>query len=310
MNALEEARRSQGLSKGPRAAVLRCLSPAVICTALLFLTAPPTLRSAEEDSALTARIDAVSYQAGSQWLIQPYRPNYILPVTYSFDPNDQPLRDQGNTDGEFDNVEAKFQISFLLPLWEAALPGGGDLVAAYTQVAFWNSYNSDLSEPFRDTNYEPEIFALYDTDFDVFGMRNRALRVGFVHQSNGRGTDVLTRSWNRVYMNAMLERGNFILTVKPWLILDDEENPDIDEYIGYGEIRAFYKHKDIVLSAMVRNNLRSSDNRGAVELGASLPVYRQFKGYVQFFSGYGESLLDYNISNERLGIGLMLTDWL
>jgi phospholipase A1 len=127
---------------------------------------------------------------------------------------------------------------------------------------------------------------------------------------NGRGTNVLTRSWNRVYANFILERGNFVLSVRPWLVLDDDENPDITEYLGYGELRGIYKFKEQQFSVMLRNNLRASENRGAIEAAWSFPLTKLLRGYAQYFYGYGESLLDYDYQNQRMGIGVMLNDWL
>jgi phospholipase A1 len=263
---------------------------------------------------IDSRLRKAADTAGRDWVISPYRPNYIMPLTYSFDPNNEPLRELGNEDGEFDNIEVKFQFSFILPLFEDVLWDNGDINFGYTQISFWNSYNTDLSEAFRDTNYEPELFALFDTGFDILGMRNEAVSVGFVHQSNGRGTDVLSRSWNRIYVSTVLERGNFVMSMKPWWRIPEkdkhEENPNIERYLGYGEVKMFYKHKDQVLSAMVRNNLKSDENKGAIELGWSFPLHRQLKGYVQYFDGYGESLVDYDYRNQRISVGVMLSDWL
>jgi phospholipase A1 len=67
-----------------------------------------------------------------------------------------------------------------------------------------------------------------------------------------------------------------------------------------------------VFSAMSRNNLESGFSRGAVELTWSFPLgnYPFLKGYIQYFNGYGESLIDYDNHVNKIGIGFALTDWL
>jgi phospholipase A1 len=112
----------------------------------------------------------------------------------------------------------------------------------------------------------------------------------------------------------MLEKGNFALSVRPWWRIpedeEDDENPNIERYFGYGEIRAVYKYGEQVFSAMLRNNLKTTGNKGAIELGWSFPLHRRLKGYVQYFNGSGECLLDYDKQNQRIGMGLLLSDWL
>jgi len=103
---------------------------------------------------------------------------------------------------------------------------------------------------------------------------------------------------------------------KPWFRISedavDDDNPDITDYLGHYELRAAYKWGGHVFSAMSRNNLESGFDKGAVELGWSFPLgkYPYLKGYLQYFRGYGESLIDYNEHVNRIGIGVSLADWL
>ena len=130
----------------------------------------------------------------------------------------------------------------------------------------------------------------------------------------GAGGEIITRSWNRLYANFVLDRGNFALSVKPWWRIpedeEDDENSNIERYLGYGEVRAAYKHGDQVFSALLRNNLKASGNKGAIQVGWSFPLNRRLKGYVEYFNGYGESLIDYDVSNQRVGVGLLMSDLL
>jgi len=281
----------------------------ILCAGFIICESTAT---AQEDvtDAVEERLDQIINPTKSTWLITPYRPSYIMPVTYFENPNEKPFTEDGS-DVELDKVELKFQFSLMLHLAEDLPVVNGDLFFGYTQVSFWQAYNQDASEFFRDTNYEPEAFILYDLDGEVAGLNAHAIRFGLVHQSNGRGLDTLTRSWNRLYTEVVLGRGGFSLALKPWLRLgDSEENPDIDKYLGYGEVRASYKQEAHTFSSLFRNNLRRESNRGAVEISWTFPLTGRIKGFAQYFYGYGENLLDYDELNQRIGLGVTLNDFL
>jgi phospholipase A1 len=190
-----------------------------------------------------------------------------------------------------------------------------DLYGAYTNRSFWQVYNGAYSKPFRETNHEPEIWAQFGNDWTLFGFANTLNAVGLVHQSNGQG-GVLSRSWNRLYANFIFEKGRWAISVKPWLRLDrhrsKDDNPDITDYLGHGELRLAYERHGHVYSLMTRNQIESGFDHGALEFSWSFPVfdYPYLKGYIQYFNGYGESLIDYDHRTNRIGIGIALTDWL
>ncbi len=243
--------------------------------------------------------------------ITPYRSNYILPLTYNGSPNDAAVEeiDPGNGLSPY---EAVFQISFKVKLWEDVLGWKADLWAAYTQISFWQFYDFADSSPFRETNYEPEILFNLRTDYRILGLKGRFLNVGFNHQSNGR-SEPLSRSWNRVLANAGFERGPVALILSAWYRIpdkeEDDDNPNIEDYMGYGQLTAYWFLGNHRLGVALRNNLDFMDNRGAVQLEWAFPLFRWVSGYVQYFNGYGESILDYNASSNRIGAGFVLKDW-
>ena len=264
--------------------------------------------------------------------IKAHHPSYILLGAYNNTPNQGTMLDV-DPQAKAQNTEVKFQISGKARVIPDKLLGEHiDLWLGYTQISFWQLYNSAFSAPFRDTNYEPEGIITYRTNYDLFGLgwlNGRVINLGFNHQSNGRARP-LSRSWNRVYAEFGFEkvfnrtkhedgRNEFNLFVKPWYRLpessQDDDNPDIDGYMGYGELQGVYYLKKHRFSVMLRNNLRSNHNRGALQLDWSFPLpfrwleSNRISGYIQYFNGYGESLLDYNASSNRIGIGFMLPNW-
>lgn len=271
------------------------------CEETLSASPPPPT------GAVQKRLDSERSTEDSPWVITPHRSNYLLPVSYNANLNREPFEVFSEAD-DLKDTEVNFQISFKFPLVRDLGGSSGDLYFAYTNQSWWQLYAGDISAPFRETNHEPEIFFRFDTDWRLGRLRNTLLDVGFVHQSNGRAGS-LSRSWNRVYASFVMENGDFAMALKPWIVVGDiEDNPDIEDYLGYGDLRLAYLWDRHTFTGLVRNNLSTSDNRGAVELTWSYPLYEQLRWYAKYTYGYGESLLDYNVSANRLGLGIAIND--
>ncbi len=275
---------------------------------------------ATPESQVDKRIALEQATVGNPFALTPHKQNYVLPVTYNHNVNEKPFQDTDER-GELDETELKFQISFKVPVWEGIFGEGSSLYAAYTAKSWWQAYNRGRSSPFRETNHEPELFAGFATDWRLGDWTIPAVTAGVVHQSNGRGSEQ-SRSWNRIYANLILEKDNWVVSFKPWYRIpedekddpsdpDGDDNPDIERYMGHFELTAHYSWGKSRIGAMVRNNLRS-DNKGAVQLDWSFPIGKEEKlhAYIQYFNGYGESLIDYNASVSRIGVGFIFTDWL
>lgn len=259
----------------------------------------------------------------SRRALLPHRRNYLLPAAYAPDPNEKPVPPAFTRffpDEDLDNVEMKFQLSLKYQFAKSVFMRDDRMHFALTTLSFWQAYNSDVSAPFRETNYEPEIFWTAPIEWQplrLLGIDASEISVGVSHQSNGQ-SGTLSRSWNRIYGNVTWETGNWVFGFKPWYriredekdsILDAEgdDNPDIEKFMGHFEFRTTYRNDNHEVTMMLRNNLRS-ENRGAVQLDWTFPIWRGLKGHAQYFNGYGESMIDYNRQIERIGFGLLLTD--
>jgi len=272
-------------------------------------------KTAPEPAARTPSVMEAAWAldpASAPFQISLHDANYALLGRWSNSPNNAPFSPlfaaAGAPPQDLDNVEAKYQISFKARLWTAD-DRRWSLWAAYTQQSQWQVYNGDISRPFRDTNYMPELFATYRPDVDLGGgFRWRLLNAGFVHQSNGR-SDILSRSWNRLVAKFGVERGNLSLYGTFWYRLPDtaggDDNPDITKYYGHGEISTVYRRGDHDFRLALRGN--AAKGKGAVQAGwFTPPLIGPLRGYVQVFSGYGESLIDYNWNQTTIGAGVAL----
>ena len=273
------------------------------------------------DSLVLDRIRREREVMDSRSVLLPHRRNYVLPLTWASQPNNAPLQGINNgADEVLDQLEAQFQLSLKVPLTEGLFSSADALYASFTVRAFWQAYNSDISSPFRETNYEPELFWMMPVPWKILGGDASLFALGLSHQSNGRSQS-LSRSWNRIYANLIWERNRFVFSFKPWwripedektdpLQPDGDDNPDIEDFMGNFEFTTVYRNQNQEFSLMLRNNLDRDDNKGAVQLDWTFPLSGRLRGYAQIFSGYGESLIDYNARIERIGIGILLSDLL
>ncbi len=281
----------------------------------------PAADDGASGSLVVERLERERRVEANRSVLLAHNRNYLLPLSYAGNPNDD-VFDSGSRDfgTDLDNLEIQFQLSIKAALAEDLFTDRDVLYAATTVRAFWQAYNTDISAPFRETNYEPEVFWIRPVPWTILGGDATLFSLGLSHQSNGR-SQPFSRSWNRLYGSVIWERWRYVFRFKAWWRIpegekDDpldargDDNPDIEDYLGNFEFAVAYRRNDREFSVMLRNNLDRVDNRGAIQLDWTFPLRRRFRGYLQIFNGYGESLIDYDAHIERVGIGILLSDLL
>lgn len=274
--------------------------------------APPPTPSSAATTGATRRLFGEWASFENPYTLTLNRPAYFIVGRQFTPPNRAPLESAYGGDlPPIDKVEAKFQISLKAPLLLNALGTPVDILAGYTNRSFWQVFNKEASSPFRETNHEPEIWVRWRTELPFMGGQFRSFGAGFNHQSNGQAGP-LSRSWNRVFAETLWERQPFALNLRLWHRMSEapekDDNPDITDYLGHMELTAIYSAGTHEFSAMLRRNHRT--HKGAWQVDWSFPLYKNLRGYVQWFDGYGESLIDYNYRVRSLGLGVQLGAWL
>lgn len=225
-----------------------------------------------------------------------HKPMYIYPATYS-------------DAYHGDTTEVLFAISLKLRVFK--LP----LYFAYSQKSFFQAYNGGNSKPFRENDFNPELFYRF-VPADRQRWYHLGVDAGIEHESNGQSLPN-SRSWNRLYVAPFRAAGNSLVYWKWWYRIPEDksrpatdpardDNPDIQDYYGYSELHVEQQFFDRQLAhLMVRYN--PARGRGAVNLQYSIPgPGGNFFWSAYVWNGYGESLLDYNRSITRFGIGITL----
>lgn len=283
----------------------------VHCTMLLAVLAGQTTRAdtVNEPSAIDRRLSLTQSTEDNPFAIATHKSNYALPLTLT----SNPIIDDGQV------AEIKFQISLMVPVWSSMFGSESFTAFGYTNQSHWQAFNSKLSSPFTETNHEPELFVVMPYSTQLAGFNQRGVILGLSHQSNGRSPP-FSRSWNRVYADFLFDRRNTSYSFKTWYRIPEQrkddilqpegdDNPDIMDYMGHFELTAMHKREGRSLSVMVRHNL-STKQRGAIQIDYDFPISEKLKLTAHLFTGYGESLINYNRSVARFGIGFRLSNWL
>ncbi|MBJ6984148.1 phospholipase A [Luteimonas sp. MC1750] len=273
------------------------------------------LANAGRGSLLDSRWELAADSKLGTFNMRAYKPVYLLPAFWSSRPNATPT---SSLDGaplestDTDSIETKFQISFKTKAVENLFGDNGDIWMGYTQSSRWQVYNTESSRPFRETNYEPEVLLVFRNNYSLGGWKGRMAAVGINHQSNGR-PDPVSRSWNRIMFNVGLDREDWAVTFRPWIRISDgsdDDNPGIEDYLGRGDVTVVHTRGDQVFSLMARHSLRGGDrSRGALQFDWGFPISSHLHGHMQLFSGYGESMLDYDHQATYVGFGISVLDW-
>ena len=245
-----------------------------------------------------------------------YRTNYVMPLHLTSNINRSP---QSPTQAAvslpaYRQLEAKFQLSLRTKIAQDVLLDNADIWLGFTQQAMWQIWNGTDSKPFRNTDYEPEVIFMVPVPKGLRqlpgGPQWRYVQAALAHQSNGQ-SDPLSRSWNRVYLGTGFEWGNWALTGRYNYRLSEDvssdNNPDLLHFRGRGELQLLWSRGAATTALSWRTSL-STAKRGALQFEWTYPVFSDqpngVRWFVQGFSGYGETLTDYNFKQTSIGAGM------
>jgi phospholipase A1/A2 len=243
--------------------------------------------------------------------------------TVSRQPTSENPLNNATTSTDYRTTEARLQLSVRTKVAQGLFAYGArgmdSLWLAYSQLSYWQVFTPALSRPFRNTDHEPEILYVTPVQGEQAGAwRLRLAGLGLVHQSNGQSLP-LSRSWNRVYLMAGAEHDAVQVQARLWNRIDEghnDDNPRISDYVGRGELVMRWSPDRQNLFAFTGRHGLTSESKGSVRLewfrtladpGVGLPSGLRL--HTQLFSGYGETLIDYNRNRTVFSSGLSLVEW-
>jgi phospholipase A1 len=218
--------------------------------------------------------------------------------------------------GVRDGVTARFQLSFKYRLFDYGSGFGQErpwlagFYFGYTQTSTWDLASD--SKAFRDTSYRPSLFWKWERTDDQTWIDGA--RLGAEHESNGRDGP-RSRSINTLFVQPewrwRVGGGTIEFAPRFKRYMDKEENPDIEQYRGHVDWKLRYDTGGNWIASTVART--GTAGRGSLQLDLARRTrdlkFGPISGYVylQYFNGWGEDLLDYNVRrNSQIRIGFAI----
>ncbi len=271
-----------------------------------------------------ASMDTLVQLANGNFGLRAYYPNYWI-VSYTDKvPSGDPALQDATVDGtHYIQTETKFQISLRADYVTKWFGFTQMWSGAYTQTSYWQLFIE--SSPFRETNYMPEVFVTvpFYHRLDAIGLK--AVSVGYKHASNGQPdsnstvreyedgpyVDSRSRSWNRLYLRTYFQWKNFFTELTFWHRMREKyetnDNPNITDFYGDGSLEVGYIRDKLLTQVTLRQSFSSGHSSVELEMSYPLPLSDNVFFYLQGFSGYGQSLIDYDHHLNQVGFGLSIS---
>lgn len=203
------------------------------------------------------------------------------------------------------NSDVKFQLSIAQRLTKSKLPFDTYLFIQYTQKAFWNVFQESL--PMRDLNFNPGIGLGH-----LIIHHNKYIGKAYLmieHESNGKDSTA-SRSWNKLTLaTAVTLNKNWEVQFSTWIpVVDGKYNKDLLKYKGIFQIAGNYRTNNRRLNAGLILTKRKTWTSFNTQLEVSYKFNKRENQYIflQYYNGYGESLLEYNRFKSILRIGFVI----
>lgn len=260
-----------------------------------------------DEQVATSRETETNSQRGFGGFFTPYKQNYILFGSMQNKNGGEPFS------GKTMDIRFEFGMKFRVFQNNEDFDRLSPLNFGYSQQSWWDIAES--SAPFKEHNYNPEIFWDFQDSKAENGLVPYQLheivdQFGYEHQSNGRD-GIASRSWDRFYAQKTFDfpDQHLRLRLKAWNVVGyDETNEDITDYLGNGEVQLTY------LAPSTRWELRSTVIKGhetskysyRLDYISNMTAWLNSRFMLSYYNGYGESLISYNEKTRSLRAGLFI----